>query len=250
MMKLVAALLLLSTGTAFAEPAKHAFALHGDVKYPADFKHFEYVNPDAPKGGTLNLSAIGTFDSVNPFIVKGVPAGGMTILAQNLLYDSLMEQSYDEPFSEYGLIAQTVEQAADNSWVAFNLNPLAKFQDGKQITADDVVWTFNTLMKDGTPFFKAYYGDVKEAVAETPTRVKFTFKTNENRELPLIIGQLPVLPKHYWTAEGRKFGETSLTPPLGSGAYKIDKIHSGPLHSICARSKLVGQRPAGQQGPL
>ncbi len=227
MMKLVAALLLLSTGTAFAEPAAHGFALHGDLKYPADFKNFEYVNPDAPKGGTLNLSAVGTFDSLNPFIVKGVPAGGMTMLGQNLLYDSLMEQSYDEPFSEYGLIAQTVEQAKDNSWVAFNLNPLAKFQDGKQITAEDVVWTFNTFMKDGTPFFKAYYGDVKEVVAETPTRVKFNFKSNENRELALIIGQLPVLPKHYWTAEGRKFGETTLTPPLGSGAYKVDKVLPG-----------------------
>ena len=227
MMKLVAALLLLSSGTAFAEPAAHGFALHGDLKYPADFKNFEYANPDAPKGGTLNLSAVGTFDSLNPFIVKGVPAGGMTMLGQNLLYDSLMEQSYDEPFSEYGLIAQTVEQAKDNSWVAFNLNPLAKFQDGKQITAEDVVWTFNTFMKDGTPFFKAYYGDVKDVVAETPARVKFNFKSNENRELALIIGQLPVLPKHYWTAEGRKFGETTLTPPLGSGAYKVDKVLPG-----------------------
>lgn len=227
MFKILAALLLLSTTPAFAEPAMHGIAMHNDLKYGPDFKHFDYVNPDAPKGGTLNLSAIGTFDSLNPYIVKGNPAAGLIILGQSFLYDSLTEQSYDEPFSEYGLIAQTIERAKDNSWVAFNLHPEAKFQDGKQITADDVIWTFNTFMKDGSPFFKAYYGDVKEVIAESPTRVKFVFATTQNRELPLIIGQLPILPKHYWTSEGRKFAQSSLTPPIGSGAYKIGRIVPG-----------------------
>ncbi len=228
MKSLFAALLLLSVASpALAETPKYAVAMHGDLKYGPDYKHFDYVNPDAPKGGTLNLSAVGSFDSLNPFVIKGVPAAGFTILGQNFLYDSLMEQSTDEPFSMYGLVAETIEIADDNSWVAFNLNKAAKWADGVQMTADDVVWSFNALMKDGSPFYKAYYGDVKEVVAESPSRVKFTFTTKENRELPLILSQLTVLPKHYWEAEGRKFGQTTLVPPLGSGPYKIGKVAAG-----------------------
>ncbi len=229
MKSLVLALLLLtvSPAAALASEARHAFALHGEPKYPADYTHFEYTNPNAPKGGTLNLSAIGTFDTLNPFIVKGVPAGGFAILGQMFLYDALMEQSYDEPFSMYGLIAESVELADDNSWVAFNLNPAAKWADGKPITADDVIWTFDTLMKDGSPFYKAYYGDVKETVAENERRVKFVFTNGENKELPLILSQLTVLPKHYWTQPGKIFAQTTLEPPLGSGPYKIGKVVAG-----------------------
>lgn len=227
--------LLLSAATLFfiaptlaqAGEAHHAIALHGDVKYPANYQHFEYVNQQAPKGGTLNLSSLGTFDSLNPFIVKGVPAAGFAALGQSLIYDSLMEQSYDEPFSMYGLIAESAERADDNSWIAFNLNPAAKWQDGKPITADDVVWSFNALVNDGTPFYKAYYGDVKEIITESPTRVKFVFSTKENRELPLILSQLTILPKHYWTNPENKFSETTLKPPLGSGPYKIGKVSPG-----------------------
>ncbi len=228
MKSLFAALLLLSVASpALAGTPQYAVAMHGDLKYGPDYKHFDYVNPDAPKGGTLNLSAIGSFDSLNPFLIKGVPAAGFTILGQNFLYDSLMEQSTDEPFSMYGLIAETIERADDNSWVAFNLNKAAKWADGAPITADDVAWSFNTLMKDGSPFYKAYYGDVQDVIVESPSRIKFTFKTKENRELPLILSQLTVLPKHYWEAEGRKFSQTSLTPPLGSGPYKIGKVVAG-----------------------
>lgn len=205
----------------------HALAMHGEPKYSADFKHLDYVNPDAPKGGTLKLHSIGSFDSLNPFIIKGTPAAGMTFLGQTLIYDSLMEQSNDEPFSMYCLICETVELPADRSWVAFNLRPEAKWHDGQPVTADDVVWSFNAFMEKGSPFFKAYYADVKEVVAESPTRVKFTFKHNNNSELPLIISQLSILPKHYWTTEGRDFGESSLVPPLGGGPYKVGKVVAG-----------------------
>ncbi len=208
----------------------HGFAMHGELKYGPDFTHFDYTNPNAPKGGTIRLHSIGTYDSLNPYVVKGVPAPGLTFLGQNLLYDSLTTQSHDEPFSQYGLIAETIEMPEDRSWVAFNLRSEAKWHDGKPITADDVVWTFHTLLEKGTPFFKAYYGDVEEVMAESPQRIIFKLAKvggEVNAELPLIVGQLPVLPKHYWTADGITFGETTLKPPLGSGAYKIADVQAG-----------------------
>lgn len=204
-----------------------AIAMHGSLKYADNFTHLEYANPDAPKGGTLRLASTGTFDSLNPFIVKGTPASGLSFLGQSYLYDSLMTQSYDEPFSMYGLLAESIERPEDNSWVAFTLRPEAKWHDGKAITAHDVVWSFNIFMQEGTPFFKAYYGDVKEVKATSDRRVIFTFTHSDNAELPLILSQLTVLPKHYWTSNDRKFGETSLEPPLGSGAYKIHSVAAG-----------------------
>jgi len=223
------ALTLLATFPAFAQTAtpQPSIAMHGDVKYKAGFTHVDYVNPDAPKGGTLKINDIGTFDSLNPFIIKGSPAAGMLYLGQSYLYDALMEQSTDEPFSMYGLLAESIERPKDNSWVAFNLRKEAKFADGKPVTADDVVWTFNAMMEKGAPFFKAYYGDVKSVEATSPTRVIFKFSHNENAELPLIISQLAVLPKHYWTTEGRDIGNTTLTPPVGNGAYKIGAVAPG-----------------------
>ncbi len=206
---------------------QHGVAMHGTVKYAPDFKHFEYTNINAPKGGKLTLSAQGTFDSLNPYIVKGTPAAGLSFLGADMITESLMEQSHDEPFSMYGLIAESIELPEDRSWVAFNIRPQAKWHDGQPITAEDVVWTFNTLIEKGTPFFKAYYGDVDNVTAPTASRVKFTFKHSGNAELPLIISQLPVLPKHYWTDDAHSFGSTTLTPPLGSGPYIIDKIDAG-----------------------
>ncbi len=213
-----------------APKAQHAVAMHGTPKYGEDFTHLDYVNPEAPKGGTLKMHEIGTFDSVNPFIVKGSPAAGLTFLGNNHLYESLMEQSYDEPFSMYGLIAESIELPKDKGWVAFNIRKEAKWHDGTSITADDVVWTFNTIMEKGSPFFKAYYGDVSAVEATSPSRVKFTFKHPDNAELPLVIAQMTVLPKHYWEKPENNFEETSLAPPLGSGPYKIEKIVPG--HSI------------------
>lgn len=205
-----------------------AIAMHGTPKYNSDYTHMDYTNPSAPKGGTLVTSAIGSFDSLNPFIIKGSPAGGMTFLGQSLIYDSLMEQSLDEPFSMYGLLAEAIEyDENDKSWVAFHLNKNAKWHDGVPVTPEDVIWSFNTFLEKGSPFFKAYYGDVTKVEKTSPTRVKFTFKDASNAELPLIISQLAILPKHYWTAEGNDFGSTTLTPPLGSGPYKVKTLDAG-----------------------
>ena len=204
-----------------------AIAMHGDVKYPPDFAHFDYVNPDAPKGGALRLHAVGAFDSLNPFIVKGSPAGGLSFLGTGLIYESLMDQSNDEPFSMYGLLAESIELPPDRSWVAFNLRPEAKWADGQPVTAHDVVWSFNTMLEKGTPFFKAYYGDVAKVEAESERRIKFTFTHSGNAELPLIISQMSVLPKHFWEGTGRDFASTSLEPPLGSGPYKVGAAEAG-----------------------
>lgn len=230
-MKLPLALLLtvILTSPAFAQTAtpQASIAMHGDVKYKDAWTNFDYTNKDAPKGGTLKLHSIGAFDSLNPFIIKGSPADGVSFIGQSYLYDSLMQQSNDEPFSMYGLLAETIERPKDNGWVAFNLRKEAKWADGKPVTADDVVWTFNAMMEKGAPFFKAYYGDVKSVEATSPTRVIFKFAHNDNAELPLIISQLAILPKHYWTAEGRDIGNTTLTPPLGNGAYKVGTVTAG-----------------------
>lgn len=222
-------LLLCAASPAFAQTAmpQPAIAMHGDLKYKPGFTHMEYANPDAPKGGVLKIDSVGTYDSLNPFIIKGSPAAGMVYLGQSYVYDSLMEQANDEPFSMYGLLAETIERPKDNSWVAFNLRKEAKWADGKPVTAEDVVWTFNAMMEKGAPFFKAYYGDVKSVEATSPTRVIFKFSHADNAELPLIISQLAILPKHYWTAEGRDIGNTTLTPPLGNGPYKIGAVSPG-----------------------
>ena len=208
------------TGLVLAAP-QHALTLYDEPpKYPANFTHVDYVNPDAPKGGTFRKSALGTFDSLNPFINKGVPAQDI-----ELTYDTLTRQTLDEPFTAYGLIAQKMEKAPDNSWVRFYLRPEAKFNDGHPIRAEDVVFSFDTLMKNGSPLFKGYYSDVEKAEEENPLQVKFTFKHNKNRELPLILGQLPVLPKHWW--ETRDFGKGNLEVPVGSGPYTITQIKPG-----------------------
>lgn len=215
---------LLLVTPALAEDVKpvYAIAMHGTPKYAEGFKNLDYVNPDAPKGGIFRQHVEGTFDSLNPFIIKGNAAEG-----SGMIYQTLLEPSSDEPFTEYGLIAATLEVPEDRSWVIFNLRPEAKWNDGIALTADDVVWTFNTLIKDGMPYYRAYYANVKSVEALSPVKVKFTFDMANNRELPLIIGQMPILPKHYWSAEGRKFGESTLTPPLGSGPYQFGAIKPG-----------------------
>jgi len=198
----------------------HALAMHGDPKYPADFTHFEYTNPDAPKGGTLRLASSGTFDNLNPYILKGIAAPGSAMVFQTLLLNA-----DDEAFTEYGLIAKSIEMPEDRGQVTFNLYPEAHWHDGKPLTAEDVVWTFKTLMEKGHPFFKAYYANVKEAVAENKHRVTFKFNMTGNRELPLIMGQMPVLPKHFF--DGKDFAATTLEPIVGSGPYKIKSIKDG-----------------------
>ena len=219
--QIAGSLLLACLSASVLAAPKHALTLYDEPpKYPADFKHFDYVNPDAPKGGTFRQSSFGGFDSLNPFINKGVSADDISVI-----YDTLMRQSLDEPFTEYGLVAGQIEKAPDNSWVRFYLRPEARFHDGHPIRADDVVFTFNTLMKDGAPLYRAYYADVTDVVAEDPLRVVFKFKHKNNRELPLILGQLPVLPKHWW--QGREFNRGNLEIPLGSGPYRVADVKPG-----------------------
>ena len=217
---LSAALLGLVATLAHAAP-QHALTLYDEApKYPANFAHYDYVNPAAPKGGTFRQNGFGGFDSLNPFISKGVPAGDI-----DLIYDTLARQSLDEPFTEYGLVAGRIEKAPDNSWVRFYLRPEARFHDGRQIHAEDVVFSFQTLVHSGSPLYRGYYADVAEVVAEDAQRVLFRFKHSNNRELPLILGQLPVLPKHFW--QGRDFTKGSLDIPLGSGPYKVAEVKAG-----------------------
>ena len=197
----------------------YGLSMYGDLKYGPDFTHFDYANPDAPKGGSVRMAGIGTFDSLNPFVLKGLPPDGI-----GLTYDTLMAQSADEPFSEYGLIAKDVEVAKDNSWVRFNLRPEARWHDGKPITPEDVVFTFDTRRDQGHPRFAYYYGDVDHVEKTGPRQVTFYFKNKTNRELPLIIGQMEILPKHYW--QGKKF-ESTLTPPVTSGPYKVASVDPG-----------------------
>lgn len=208
--------------TALAAAPEHGIAMHGQPKYPASFQHFDYVNPEAVKGGTLRLGVVSNnFDSFHPFVLKGVPAAGVG----KYLYDTLTYQSEDEAFTEYGLIAEKIDMPEDRSWVAFHINPKARFQDGTPITAHDVEFTFNALLTQGAPFYKAYYGDVAEVKTEGDLLVRFIFKSNENRELPLILGQLAVLPAHYW--KDKDFSKSSLDIPLGSGAYRIAEFKPG-----------------------
>ncbi len=198
----------------------HAIAMHGQPKYNENFNHVEYVNPNALKGGEVTFSSIGTYDTFNPFTLKGTAADGI-----GNLYETLTTSSSDEAFTEYGLLAESIEWPDDRSWVAFTLRKEARWHDGKKITADDIIWTFNTLMEKGHPFYKYYYGDVKEIIKENNLKVRFNFKGNTNLELPLVVGQLPVLPKHYW--ENLNFEETTLDIPLGSGPYKIKSFDAG-----------------------
>jgi len=214
------AVLSIAPVSGFSAETSHGLAMHGDLKYPAGFKNFEYTNPAAPKGGTVRLNAVGTFDSFNSFIVKGNGAAGL-----GFIYDNLMHGSADEAFSQYGQLAESIEVPKDRSWAAFTLRAEAKWHDGKPVSVADVIWTFNTLTTKGTPFYRFYYGNVADVVQTGPRTVRFNFKPGENRELPLILGQLTILPKHYW--QNRDFTKTTLEPPLGSGPYKIESFEAG-----------------------
>jgi microcin C transport system substrate-binding protein len=199
-----------------------AIAIYGEPKYPPDFQHFDYVNPDAPKGGTFirQNEAFLTFDTFNPFTLKGAAA-----LELGLMHDTLMTASQDEAESLYGLVAATIEIAPDNSWVQFVLRPDARFSDGSPITASDVAFSFNILVTKGAPQYRIQYADVAKAEALDPHTVRFTFKTKVNRELPLLLGGLPVLSEAYW--KDKDFAATTLKVPVTSGAYTIETFDVG-----------------------
>ncbi len=218
-MSLLLGLCALTTVVAIAAPM-HGIALHGQLKYGPQFSHFDYVNPDAPKGGEARFATIGSFDTFNPFNIKGQAAAGI-----GQLFETLLTSSADEPFSEYGLIAEGVDVAEDRSSVTFTLRPEAKFHDGSPISADDVLFSIETLKTKGSPSFRFYYANVAKVEKLGERQVKFSFNPGENRELPLIIGQMPVLSKQYW--QNRDFGATTLEVPVGSGPYKVERFETG-----------------------
>jgi microcin C transport system substrate-binding protein len=203
-----------------AQPRTDALSLVGEPRLPVGFTHFPFVNPNAPRGGEVTLAAIGTFDSFNPFILRGTAAG-----AVGQIWDPLMRGSADEPSTEYAHLAERVEVAPDGTWVAFTLRAAARWHDGRPITAGDVAWTFETLRTHGRPFYRAYWGDVTAVEPDGERRVVFRFRNGENRELPQILGQLTVLPRHWF--EGRDFTRPLTEPPLGSSAYRIEGFEMG-----------------------
>ncbi|GHB08749.1 extracellular solute-binding protein [Salinicola rhizosphaerae] len=201
-------------------PTVHALALYGEPALAPDFDHLPYANPGAPKGGTLRRAASGSFDSTNPFIIQGTPALGL-----EQTYDTLMVSSADEPFTMYGLLAGGIRLAPDRSWMEIDLRPQARFHDGSPVTAGDVVFSFRLLRDKGQPFYRAYYANVASVEALSERTVRFSFKRSDSRELPLILGQLPVLPKHYW--QSHDFTRPTLDKLPGSGPYEIAEVDPG-----------------------
>lgn len=209
---------------------RHGGTLFGELKYGPDFSRYEHVKPDAPKGGTLNEAALGTFDSFNPFVVRGDAAAGIG-LGGGLLWDTLFDQSLDQASASYGLVAEAFRYPEDFSSVTYRLNPAARFHDGKPITPEDVIFSLNAV-KANHPFYNGYYRNVASAEKTGEREVTFRFDVKGNRELPIILGDMPVLPKHWWEgtdAKGNKrnIAEPTSEIPLGSGPYKIARFESG-----------------------
>ena len=217
----ITAFLLLVPGIVRAQGPAHGLSLFGAPALDKNFTHYPYVNPAAPKGGELRVAAIGSFDNLNNFTIKGSAAAGLP-----MIYDTLMDTSLDEPSTAYGLIAETVSHPADYSSVTFVLRREARFHDGSPVRAEDVAFSLEAL-RAANPFFRAYYRDVAGTEILGPHEIRIRFAASGNRELPLILGQLPVLPKAYWSQDGRSLQETTLDLPLGSGPYVIERINAG-----------------------
>jgi microcin C transport system substrate-binding protein len=218
------ALLFLISGNSFAQEATYAIAMHDKPRYPADFKHLDYANPDAPKGGTLRRAEIGTFDNLNPFLI----AGRMTPGLQDgmwLTYDSLMVQALNEPFTMYGLVAKEVVVPPQRDWIEFHLDPDARFHDGVKISSADVEFSYKSLLKSGRPNQRRVYKLVKQVVIKDDHTIRFILGPGYNRETVMILSRMPVFPKHYW--QDKDFGKTILTPPESSGPYKITTVDAG-----------------------
>lgn len=209
---------------AIAAPS-HAIAMHGTPKYPAGFSQFDYVNPDAPKGGDFRLHAIGTFDTLNPYVIKGKAAAGLHH-GFGYFFETLTRRSRDEPFSLYGLLAESIEMADDRGWIEFTLRSEARFSDDTPVTVDDVIFSWRILKEHGSPNARATWSRVATVEQTGPRRVRFTFADNSDRELPLLVaGFLPILSKSWW--QDREFTETTLDRPVASGPYVIDGLEPG-----------------------
>jgi len=204
----------------------HAIAMRGEPALPADFGNMPYVNPDAPKGGRLRECALGTFDSLNPFIVKGLPVHRV----RGYVVESLMTRGQDEAFTLYGLLAQSVETDDARSHVIFHLNPLARFADGTPVRAADVLFSWQLLRDKGRPNLRLYYAKVAKASAVDERTVRFDFADSEDRELPLILALMPILPQH--AVDPETFEMTSLEAPLGSGPYRVEAVRAGAAVSL------------------
>src|SRR5262245_42851083 len=231
---LLAIWLILAPSGAFravAGEGAHGLSAFGELKYPPDFKAFEWVKPDAPKGGrlaTIGVAARGTFDSFNAFILKGDSAQGL-----EYMFDTLMARAYDEPDAVYGLVAASAEVAPDRSSATFRLRPQARFADGSPLTAADVAFTFDILKEKGHPIYRAQLRDVTRAEVLDPLTVRYTFTGTETRDLPLVAATLPILSKAYYAT--REFDQTTLEPPLGSGPYRIGDYKQGAFVSFRRR---------------
>jgi microcin C transport system substrate-binding protein len=228
---LVTALLAGSVITASADEWRTTSSLIGQSKYGDDFQHYDYVNPDAPKGGTLNTVVSGAFDSFNPYIIQGAAGAGFAAFGGGLLYDTLMEQATDEGSTSHPLVADAYKYPPDYSSATYRLDPRAKWHDGQPITVDDVIWSFNVLKKN-SPMYNRYFENVTEAVAVSDREVEFKFNQKGNRELPKILGDLVVLPKHWWEGTDAKGNKRDITKPtleipLGSAAYRIKSFKPG-----------------------
>lgn len=247
MATLAAALLWMTPG--MGEPghpapavAMPAIAMHGEPAMPKDFKAFPYVNPDAPKGGRLVQGVLGTFDSLNPLIVRGIAPQEI----RGYVIEGLMARGYDEPFTLYGLLAETVETDAARSYVTFNLNPAARFSDGTPVTADDVTFSWQLLRDHGRPNYRTYYTKVTKAEAVGPRSVRFDLTGSNDRELPLILGLMPVLPKH--AIDPETFEDTTLKAPIGSGPYTVAAIDPGKSFTLKRNPDYWGRDLAVTRG--
>lgn len=211
----------IKNNTASPVETVHGLSLYNSPELPPDFAYFPHVNPSAPKGGTITHTAVGgSFDSTNPFIIRGTPVTGIS-----KIYDSLMASNPGEPFSLYGLLAEGVRLDPERRWIEFDLRPEARFQDGEPVTAYDVVFSLNLLREQGNPFYSSYYAGVEHVIALNDHQVRFEFNDTESRELPLIVAQLPILPRHYW--EPRDFTSPTLDAHPGSGPYRISEVDPG-----------------------
>ncbi|MDG1288022.1 MAG: extracellular solute-binding protein [Rickettsiales bacterium] len=219
-MRILFLLLFLLPLSTQAASWNHALVLFGSPKYSADFTHFDYAHPNAPKGGTAKMASSSSFDSVNAFILKGVKAPGL-----NLIYDSLMTGALDEPQTYYPLLAKRFKLADDKSWIEFELNSKATWQDGRPVTPEDVIWTLETLKTKADPVYRITYQPLEKADKTGPNRVRITFTDDTNREAPILAATLPILPKHYY--ETVEFERTTLTPPVASGPYRISQVDVG-----------------------
>jgi peptide/nickel transport system substrate-binding protein len=229
-------------GEAYAAEARHGIAMHGEPALPAGFTRLPYVDPDAPKGGRLVQGVLGTFDSLNPLIVKGIAPASI----RGYVVESLMARGYDEPFTLYGLLARAVETDAQRSYVTFHLDPSARFSDGKPVTVEDVIFSWQLLRDKGRPNHRTYYAKVVNAEAVGERAVRFDLSSSEDRELPLILGLMPVLARHAVNPD--TFEETSFQPPLGTGPYVVGEVDPGKSVTLKRNPAYWGRDLAVNRG--